>query len=142
MPCVSRSRLTAENWPAAEQQLAPVGPNVIRLCRYSGLNDQPGPPRDVLIDSRLITNQMLISGLVRQWDQLERPPDKAFACPSDQGRNVVAFLSYPDGRQVTVVTSYGGCWWADNGDVAGMYNHHLWHQLVTLTPGPPGRTTW
>lgn len=132
-------------WPVAEQQLAPAEPSAIRLCRYSGLNDQPtvhGHPRDVLLSSRLITDQKLISSLVQQWDELERPGPGAVACPNDQGRVVTALLSYPNGRHVTVATSYTGCEWASNGDVAGVYNRHLWHELVKLTPRQPGKPTW
>lgn len=129
-------------WSAAQNQLAPGDPTVIRLCRYSGLNDQPGPPRDVLIDSHLITAQKLINRLVRKWDALKRPNPGPEACANDQGRAVVAFLSYPNGRHVTIVTQYSGCEWATNGDVTGTFNRHLWHQLLELTPSPPGHPTW
>jgi hypothetical protein len=95
-----------------------------------------------LLASRLITSQKLINSLVHQWNQLKRPKPGVVACPADSGRDVVAFLSYPNGRHVTVVTDYSGCVLASNGDIAGRYDRHLWHELLKLTPNRLGKATW
>lgn len=88
----------------------------------------------MLLSVRLITNQKLISSLVQQWDALKRPKPGATTCGGESGRNVVAYLSYPNGRRVTTATQYSECWVATNGDIGGRYDRHLWHELLKLTP--------
>ena len=101
--------LTANSWPAARTQLAPPGATSIRLCRYSSI-----PSR--LVRSVLIGTRSTVGTLVAELDQL--PPFKgSYACPNDDGSQVLALLAYPGGRRVTVLAHLRGCSPVANGSV-------------------------
>lgn len=103
------------DWTAARRELAPKGASALRLCRYSGLNDA-APLR--LERSRLVTDQRLLTHLIDEFDALPPyPRGVAFACPSDDGSQLLALLDYPHGQRVTVAVDETGCQVVTNGDV-------------------------
>lgn len=102
-------------WPPAERRLAPRGARTINLCRYSGMNTQPNFR---LVGSHLVSRRATIRRLVHRLDALKSaPPNQAFACPADDGSQVVATLLYPAQRQVQISVTLSGCETATNGDV-------------------------
>jgi hypothetical protein len=96
------------------QRLAPPGPTAIRLCRYSGLNDAH-PLR--LARSVSVRRPRLEQLLVSEFGRLPRFAPGAIACPMDDGSQIVALLSYPGGRSVSVSVGLSGCTRVTNGDV-------------------------
>jgi len=129
-------RVATNRWRAARHELAPPGPSVIRLCRYSGLDARP--PLS-LLGSALVRSARTRHRLVRRLDSLPPPPSIA-ACPNDSDTAIVAHLAYPRGRQVTVRIGLDGCRTATNGDVwrtaAGSVGDRLITQLERLTDPP------
>ncbi len=107
------ARIAANPWAPARARLAPAGARAIRLCRYDGLN-APRPRR--LTHSTLIAGGATVAGLVRQFDRL---PSGAgtYACPVDDGSEIIALLAYPRGRGVTISVGLRGCQTVSNGDV-------------------------
>jgi hypothetical protein len=65
---------------------------------------------------------------VRQFNELPPFPPGAFACPADDGSQIVGLLAYPNGKRVTVAFELTGCQGVRNGDVvrlANGYGPHL-----------------
>jgi hypothetical protein len=119
------ARIPPNPWPAARAKLAPAGAQAIRLCRYSGANARP---RLRLTRSVLIERRGTVGGLVRQFDRLPAPRG-TFACPFDDGSEIVALLAYPGGHAVTISVGLRGCNTVANGDVL---------RTATGRPGQPG----
>lgn len=97
------------------KQLAPTGAKAIRLCGYDGLNAKP---RFKLAASALIRNWRVVGELVSEFDALPALRPGAFACPDDDGSQIIALLAYPEGHEVTISASVTGCSVVSNGDVA------------------------
>jgi hypothetical protein len=111
--------ISANPWPPARAQLAPPGATSIRLCRYSSI-----PSR--LVRSVLIGTRGTVATLVDELDRL--PPFKgSYACPNDDGSQIVALLAYPNARRVTVAVHLRGCSPVANGN------------LVRTALGQPGQ---
>lgn len=117
-------RVEPNPWPRAHRQLAPSGAHAMRLCRYSGLNVSP---RTRLVRSRLLTNPALVTELVGQFNQLPPFPPGVFACPADNGSQIVALLAYPNGNHVTIMFELTGCQTATNGDLVRVANGYGTH---------------
>ncbi len=117
-------QLAANAWAPAMKQLAPAGARAIRLCGYDGLNARP---RFKLAASALIHNRKVVGELVSEFDALPSLRPGAYACPDDDGSEIVALLAYPDGHEVTISASVTGCSVVSNGDVTR-----------TADDGPPG----
>jgi hypothetical protein len=111
-------------WAQARERLAPTGPDAIRLCRYAGLND---PPPGRLVRSRLLSDSALVTRLVRQFNELPPFPPGGFACPSDDGSQILAQLAYPNGKQVTIAFELTGCQGVSNGDLVRIANGYGSH---------------
>ena len=107
------SRVPAGSWALTREELAPAGASAIRLCGYSGLNNHP-PLR--LARSVLRSDPSLVGELVQEFDRLPSAQG-AYACPSDDGSEIVALLAYPDGHGVTVSVGLTGCETVTNGSV-------------------------
>ena len=116
-------RLAANAWAPALKQLAPADASAIRLCGYDGLN---ASPRFKLATS-LIRSGRVVNQLVRELDALPPPRPGIFACPDDDGSQILALLAYPAGHEVTISASVTGCSVLSNGDVTR-----------TASDGPPG----
>ncbi len=114
-------------WAQARKRLAPAGPDAMRLCRYGGLN---ASPPNGLVHSRLVSGRAIITRLVGQFNQLPPFPPGAFACPSDDGTQILALLAYPNGKQVTIAVSLTGCEGVTNGDVDRVANGYGSHPRV------------
>jgi hypothetical protein len=114
-PCPTRlpSRVPVQRWSAARAELAPPSASAIRLCRYAGLNAHP---RLTLVGSRLLDSRSLVHQLVSEFDRLPSLTG-AVACPADDGSQIVALLSYPNGHQVTISAGLTGCALVTNGSV-------------------------
>lgn len=106
-------RVSAPGWSAAEHTLAPTGASEIRLCRYSGLNSHPPL---TLVHARLLDRAGVVAQLVRRFDRLPRAPRTVF-CPADDGSEILALVSYPNGRQVQISVALKGCEGVTNGSV-------------------------
>jgi hypothetical protein len=106
--------MAPERWPAARQTLAPAGASAIRLCRYSGLNAHP---RLTLVRARLLDRAGLVTQLVKRFDGLPLAPRGAVSCPADDGSEIVALVSYPGGREVSISVGLRGCLQVTNGSV-------------------------
>jgi hypothetical protein len=114
-PQGSPKGIAPESWDEARHILAPNGAHTIRLCQYSGLNAQR--PLS-LVHSRLLTQPAVVSGLVRRFDGLPRfPKGGGIACPSDDGSQIIALLTYPHGRRVRISVGEQGCNDVKNGSV-------------------------
>lgn len=107
-------RIPRQGWAAAKHTLAPAGANAIRLCRYSGLNDHP-PLR--LVRATFLDRTRLVGQLVRRFDRLPSGPSAPVACPADDGSEIVALASYPDGHEVRISVGLTGCQVVSNGSV-------------------------
>ena len=107
-------QVPANGWAAAQSQLAPPGASAIRLCRYSGLNDHP---RLRVVRATLLTRQVWVQKLIREFDDLPAPPPGPTACPADLGTEIVAQIAYPDGHAVTISVEMTGCVTVTNGSV-------------------------
>jgi hypothetical protein len=114
-PCehAASQQVGRNHWSEARQRLAPEWPRVIRLCRYSGLNDHPS---SVLLRARLVSDPQLVRHLVREFDKLPRFPRGTIACPTDDGRQIVALLAYADEREVVIHARLTGCNAVTNGE--------------------------
>jgi hypothetical protein len=86
----------------------------MRLCRYSGVNDSH---RDRLLRARLLSDPVLVTRLVGQFNELAPFPPGTYACPADDGSQIVALLGYPNGKEVTVAFALTGCRAVENGDL-------------------------
>jgi hypothetical protein len=135
-PCLAKapSRVAANTWAPALKVLAPAGASAIRLCGYDGLNARP---RFKLAASALIRNRRLVGELVSEFDALPSLRPGVFACPDDDGSEIIVLLAYPDGHEVTISASVTGCSVVSNGDVArsadyGPPGPHLMAQLERL----------
>ncbi len=106
-------------WAAAREELAPKGASALRLCRYAGAN---APSALKLARSRLVTDPSLLTHLVDELDALPPFPDLPFACPMDDGSQILALLRYPHGQSVTVAFDETGCNRVTNGDVVRIAN--------------------
>jgi hypothetical protein len=114
--CAARGpqQVQSNPWPPAQQQLAPPGPSMINLCRYSGLNSHP---TFKLLGNDLVADSQTIGKLVHRFDALKPlPPGQTFACPADDGSQVLATLYYRQ-HQVTISTELTGCNGVTNGDL-------------------------
>lgn len=111
-------------WAPTRSQLAPSGAIAIRLCRYGAVPDV------VLQRSTLLTTPSLLKRLVAEFDRLPRPPLNV-NCPEEVGSEVVAHLSYHDGRRVTIRVGLTGCVLVSNG-------HLLRSASGFATPNPSG----
>ena len=136
-PCLTKapSRVAANTWVPAHKQLAPAGASAIRLCGYDGLNAKP---RFKLAASAFIRNRRVMVELVSEFDALPSLRPGVFACPDDDGSEIIALLAYPDGHEVTISASVTGCSVVSNGDVArsadyGPPGPHLMAQLERLS---------
>jgi len=107
------SSLPAQRWRAAEGQLAPAGAVAIRLCRYSGLNAHP---KSALVSSRLLADPAVVRGIVTGFDRLPQMPRGIF-CPMDDGSQILVFLAYRGGRELTIRVALTGCRIVTNGSV-------------------------
>jgi hypothetical protein len=88
---------------------------MINLCRYSGFNAQP---RFKLRGSDLVTGGSPLHRLVRRFDSIKPfPRHEAFACPNDDGSQVVATLYYRRQHEVRISVTLSGCQTATNGDL-------------------------
>jgi hypothetical protein len=114
--CPARAALTlpAPHWAPARSVLAPAGAVAVRLCRYAGLNAHP---RLALTRTRFVTNPGRVSMLAWNLDRLPPFGPGAIACPTDDGAQILALLSYPAGRRIAVSVGLGGCLTVTNGAV-------------------------
>jgi hypothetical protein len=131
-PCTPKapSRVARNPWRAAKQTLIPPGANAVRLCRYAPL------PGLELVKANLVTDPTLVARLVSEFDKLRAAPSGPVACPNDNGAQILARVSYPDGHAVTVLVSLGGCGDVTNGDVVRSGTRALFGELKRLTPTP------
>jgi hypothetical protein len=121
----SPTRIAPNPWSQARVRLAPGGAAAIRLCRYAGLNGHP--PRS-LVRSTLVTHRAAVGRLVRAFDRLPAATG-TFNCPVDDGSAIVALLTYPHGRAVTISVRLRGCQSVTNGDL---------RRTASGTNGQPG----
>jgi hypothetical protein len=126
-PDAAPAQFAANSWSAARSELAPAGPTAILLCRYAGLN---ALPRRALTRTALITNAATVASLVRGFDRLPSASG-TFNCPLDDGSEIVALLTYPHGRMVTISVHLRGCQMVTNGDL---------RRTAAGTSGQPGPT--
>jgi len=120
----------ANAWNAARHRLVPPGPVAIRLCRYAGLNARPPL---ALERALLVTSKTQIARLAREYDALPPFPPGLFACPFDDGSQVLAQIAYPGGRRVMVAFPHTGCLRVTNGDLVRMGSERLDAELWGLT---------
>jgi hypothetical protein len=114
------SPVPKNDWATARRELAPKGATALRLCGYSGINSATALR---LTRSRLVTDKKLVTHLVDEFDALPPYPKGAvFACPSDDGSQVLALLGYPHGQRVIVAVDETGCQVVTNGDVMRLAN--------------------
>ncbi len=104
----------ANDWAPARAQLAPRGAAALRLCGYAGLN---GAAPLALERSLLVNDGGLIAHLVDEFDALPPYPKGGLFCTLDDDSQVLALLTYPGGRRVTVALDETGCNRVSNGDV-------------------------
>jgi len=123
-PTTGPPHVAANAWAPALKQLAPAGASAIRLCGYDGLN---ATPRFKLAASSLIRSRKVVDEIVSELDALPPLRPGVFACPEDDGSQIVALLAYTNGHEVTISASVTGCSVLSNGDVTR-----------TADDGPPG----
>jgi hypothetical protein len=97
------------SWEPTKNQLAPTGAGAIRLCRY-GLDRK-------IVRGTLLTRQVWVGKLVREFDVLQPPPSGTVACPVFLEPLIVALLAYPDGHTVTISVDESGCGSVTNGNL-------------------------
>ena len=129
-PCTPEApaRVAPSHWTASRHAIAPHGPSAVRLCRYEGIDDSPAS----LERSVQVTRRRVLRRLVRRLDALPVAAGM-YACPNDDGSQVVAHLAYPDGHRLTVAVGFSGCRLATNGRRAGVATDALLRQLRRLT---------
>jgi hypothetical protein len=110
---IGPTRVPPNSWSQARSQLAPAGATAIRLCRYAGLNDHP---QRGLLRSALVTSRTTVASLVQDFDRLPAATG-TFNCPVDDGSAIVALLTYPHGRALTISVGLRGCQSVTNGDL-------------------------
>jgi hypothetical protein len=113
-PASGPSKLASPSWPAAKSKLVPAGASALRLCRYAGLN---ATPRLALLDQTLVQQHKHVARLVGELDALVPFPPGAFACPADDGSQILVLASYPAHHQLRVSVALTGCGTATNGSV-------------------------
>ncbi len=118
-PARAPAEVAHNGWKAARDELAPRGASALRLCRYDGLNS---PPALSLERSRLLSDPRLIAHLVDELDALPPFPRLPFACPMDDGSQILVLLRYTHGQSVTVAVDTTGCNRVSNGDLARIAN--------------------
>jgi hypothetical protein len=64
----------------------------------------------------LLGERAAVTRLTGEFDELQ-PMRGGFACPVDDGSEIVALLAYPHGRSVTISVNLRGCNSVTNGDV-------------------------
>ncbi len=125
-------------------ELVPTGPVALRLCRYSGFNDQLPL---ALARSRIVTQKVLVAQLAQELDTLPPFPTRhPFHCPSDDGSQIVALFAYASSQHVTVAVDRTGCNRVTNGDLVRIANgyqdtpvaQHLNTELWRLTAPAAG----
>jgi len=82
--------------------------------------------------SRLLTNPARVTTLVRQFNELPPFPPGAFACPADDGSQILALLAYPNAKHVTIAVELTGCQRVTNGDLVRIDSRHLLTELEQL----------
>jgi hypothetical protein len=88
---------------------------MIELCRYAGINRRPNFG---LVGSDLVSARTTIHRLVQRFDALKSPPpNQAFACPDDNGSQIVAMLRYRARREVQISITLSGCQTASDGSL-------------------------
>lgn len=117
---------------------------MIILCRYAGLDSQP---TFKLTGSHVVAGGATLDRLVRRFDLIRPfPRHQAFACPNDDGSQVVATLHYRR-HTVRISVGLGGCNVVTNGDLrrsaANLENKNpvgpkLLAELRALTSPPRG----
>ena len=129
-PCspLPPDHVAPSHWKAARHAIVPPGPSAVRLCRYRGLGDSPA----ALERTVKVSRPRVLRRLVRRLDGL---PDAAgtYACPNDDGSQVVAHFAYPDGHRLTVAIGFSGCRLATNGRRSGVATDALLRLLRRLT---------
>jgi len=113
-PAHPLTMLPAPRWAPARNVLAPPGAISIRLCRYAGLNARA---RLGLVSARTLTGASHVTALTRELDRLPSGPLGPVACPSDDGSQILAILSYPTGWTVPITMGLSGCNSVTNGIV-------------------------
>jgi hypothetical protein len=126
-PCAQHApeRVAPSHWKAARHAIAPPDPTAVRLCRYGG----SGASLERGVEQ---TRPRVLRRLVRRLDSLPVAAG-TYACPNDDGRQVVAHFAYPDGHRLTVAIGLSGCRFATNGRLTGVATHALLRQLRRLT---------
>lgn len=114
-PLTDHPRATSSD-PRTRTTLVPGGPTGLTLCRYRGLNPQP-KRAGTLLRSRRIDNAAKIAQLASALSGLPPFPAGGFACPSDDGSEIVARFTYPHAPVDPVVVDLTGCQGVGNGHV-------------------------
>jgi hypothetical protein len=109
-------RIVRTSWPPAHHELMPPGAVAARLCSYSGLgNSHDRFPPLSLIRSRLVDTAGPLAGLAADFNALPPLPKQLIQCPLGDGSEIVAFITYPGGRPLTITLRDTGCPEATNG---------------------------
>jgi hypothetical protein len=116
-------------------RFAQVGASVLVLCRYRGLNATP--PRR-LARARRIASVARITELTRILDSLPARGRRMYACPMDDGSEIVLLFGYRSRRPERVVVGLRGCMIITNGRVGTLAllsrkGSHFVRRLKALT---------
>jgi hypothetical protein len=103
--------------------VAPPGAVALRLCRYSGVNAHP---RRQLVRTADVRRRARVARLVGLLDRLPDMPSPV-SCPNDDASRIVALVTYPRRRVLTLDIELSGCQTVSNGRV---------HKTAARPPGP------
>lgn len=109
-------RIVRTSWLPAHHELMPPGAVAARLCSYSGLGSSQGrfPPHS-LTRSRLVDTAGPLADLAADFNALPTLPQPLIQCPLGDGSEIVAFITYPGGRSLTITLRNTGCAEVTNG---------------------------
>jgi hypothetical protein len=96
--------------PPTETELAhdlvPGVPCAISLTRYAGL---PSPPGTKRVGHAKVLKPFLLRQLTKEFNKLPPNTPGVYACPNDQGSEIMASLKYPHNTQYQLRVTLSGC---------------------------------
>jgi hypothetical protein len=97
----------------------------VRVCGYDGPDYQ-----------RLIHNTATIRRITRAFNTLKAVQPGQYACPLDDGKEVLVLFGYRNGHAERVVVKLSGCAWAMNGRSSRWATVRLRNRLLNFVKGP------
>lgn len=100
----------------ADGELVPGTPTSALVCSYNGFSEPGTHVAGFTLLGELALPAEYARSLALQFNALpEWPPGAIFACPSDEGREAIAYFQYVTGVNDPVVVNLQGCSGSSNG---------------------------